>query len=140
MMDNHSVLLFLTSRRCAARNYYIVWAWQPTAARPTLYNSEMSRVAICNSEVSRVTICNSEMSRVAICNSEMSQKSICTSEMSQTSICNTEMPATSICNSKMLQAAICLQADAKLLLPSVQLPQAEQDWIYGWHDEQVIQE
>ena len=47
MMDNHSVLLFLTSRRCTARNCYKVWAWQPAAARPTLYNSKMSRAAIC---------------------------------------------------------------------------------------------
>ena len=59
MMDNHSVLLFLTSRRCAARNYYKVWAWQPAAARPTLYNSEMSRAAMCNSEMSQTSICNS---------------------------------------------------------------------------------
>ena len=103
MMDNDSVLLFLTSRRCAARNYYKVWAWQPAAARPTLYNSEMSWAAMYNSE----------------------------------------MPATPICNGEMLQAAICLQADVMPLLPSAQLPQAEQHWrywIYGWHGEQVIQE
>jgi hypothetical protein len=46
-------------------------------------------------------------------------------------------------NDEMLQALICLQADVMPLLPSAQLPQAEQHWlywIYGWHGEQVIQE